>query len=67
MLSRPQELLFKFICDTVILYDLVDDELDQLVQCHRHRGQHQSRPRFMQTETVKEGRRPIRQGKEEGA
>ena len=51
----------------VILYDLVDDELDQLVQCHGHRGQRQIRPGFMQTETVNEGRRPIRQGKEEGA
>jgi hypothetical protein len=34
--------------EAIFLYDLVDDEHNQLAQCRRRRGRHHSRPRFMQ-------------------
>jgi hypothetical protein len=62
---------FKLISEqhaAIFLYDLVDDEHDQLAQCRRHRGRHHSGPRFMQLEIQKEGLfHSIRQGREEGA
>jgi hypothetical protein len=39
----------------IFLYDLVDNEHDQLTQCHCCHGWYHSHPRFMQLETQMEG------------
>jgi hypothetical protein len=57
---RREELTYRFELigeqhAAIFLYDLVDDEHDQLAQCRRRRGRYHRRPRFMQLETQKEG------------